>query len=156
MINCHTLSSITIFIHFLFHFSLQINNAELLVKSKNTNGFSRAVESAKFAREVETNNLVFETSDGKIERLYPADSESLHVLNIKRGILSTLQLGEKNAEEIDVNGRCKAVITEEDGMIVKTKDLSECSERTHSEIGFHTASFENKEMVRIYHTSFLS
>ena len=129
---------------------LQINNAELLVKSKNTNGFSRAAESAKFAREIEANNIAFETSNGKIERLYPCGGESTHILNIKRGILSTLQLGEKNAEEIDVNGRCKVTLTEENGMIVKAKDLSECSERTHSELGLQTASFENKEMVCFY------
>ena len=117
------------------------------MKSKNTKGFSIAAESTKFAREIEANNLLFETSSGKIEKLYPANGESLHILNIKRGILSTLQLEEKNTEEIDVNGRCKVSITEENGMIVKAKDLSECSGRTHNEIGFHTASFENKEMV---------
>lgn len=126
---------------------LQINNAELLVKSKNTNGFSRAAESAKFAREIEANNVVFKTSSGKIERLYPSSAEPTHILNIKRGILSTLQLEEKNAEEIDVNGRCKVSISEDNGKIIKAKDLSECADRTHNEIGFHTASFENKEMV---------
>ena len=131
-------------------FMLQINNAELLVKSKNTNGFSRAAESAKFAREIEANNVLFKTSNGKIERLYPSSAESTHTLNIKRGILSTLQLEEKNSEEIDVNGRCKVSISEDSGMIIKTKDLSECADRTHNEIGFHTASFENKEMVSNY------
>ena len=129
----------------------QIIHAELLVKSKNTNGFSRAAESAKFAKEIEANTIVFKTSNGRIERIFPSAFESAHILNVKRGIISTLQLGgEENAEEVDVNGRCKVSITKENGMIVKSKNLSECSERTHSELGFQTASFEKKEAVCLH------
>ena len=117
--------------------------------SKKSGKFALAPESAKFARELEANNLAFETSNGKIERLFPSNAESTHTLNIKRGVLSTLQLGEKNTEEVDVNGRCKVSLTNENGMMIKTKNLSECSQRSHNELGFQTATLENKEMVGV-------
>eukprot|EP00794_Sanderia_malayensis_P008123 gene8123-8993_t len=128
-------------------FSMQINNAELLVKSKNSQAFTRAAESAKFARELEARTILFQTSGGKINKLFPRAGEPLHVLNIKRGILSTMQLGKTTTEEeVDVNGRCKVSVIEQGDMLIKSKNLSECSERAHNELGIQTSTLENNQL----------
>ena len=103
----------------------------------------------KFARELQARDLIFQTSKGRINKLFPAAGEALHVLNIKRGILSTLQLQTDVAEEVDVNGKCKVEFSEKDGVIIKKKDLSECSERSLNEIGLQAANFADNKMVHL-------
>jgi len=126
-------------------YSMQINNPELFVKGKNQE-FQIAPESRKFSRELQAQELIFTTSKGRINKLFPAETEALHVLNIKRGIISTLQLQTDATEEIDVNGKCKVEFSNKDGVIVKTKDLSDCSDRALNEIGLQTANFAHNKM----------
>lgn len=130
----------------LFHLA-QIHNPELLVKSKNQQQFQTAEESRKFSRELQAQDLVFQTSKGRISQLFPKPAEALHVLNIKRGILSTLQLQENAKEEVDVNGRCKVAVFEQEGVFYKSKNLSDCTERAHNELGIQTATFAHSSMV---------
>lgn len=125
---------------------MQIINAELFVKGKNQK-FQIAPESGRFARELIAQDISFQTSKGRIVKLFPGEHETVHILNIKRGILSTLQLQTDADEEIDVNGKCKVTYTEKHGVVVKTKDLSECSERAQNEIGLQTASFAHDKVV---------
>ena len=116
------------------------------MKGKNQE-FQIAPESRKFSRELQAQELIFTTSKGRINKLFPAETEALHVLNIKRGIISTLQLQTDATEEIDVNGKCKVEFSNKDGVIVKTKDLSDCSDRALNEIGLQTANFAHNKMV---------
>ena len=136
---------------------LQIIKPELLIKGKNQE-FKTLPESqpcrstthgrpCKFARELQARDLIFQTAKGKINKLYPDAGEALHVLNIKRGILSTLQLQTDVKEEVDVNGKCKVEFLRKDGVIVKKKDLTECSNRALNEIGLQTANFAHSKMV---------
>ena len=105
-------------------------------------------ESKKFKRELQAQDLTFQVSNGKITKLFPAPGEKIHVLNTKRGILSTLQLGNlKTTQETDVNGRCKVNVVEKDGEIIKYKKLSECSERALNEVGFQTTAFQRNDLV---------
>ena len=61
------------------------------------------------------------------------------------GILSTLQLDEKATTETDVNGDCATEITTTEGKIVKSKTLSDCTNRAVSDVGLESSSL-NKEM----------
>eukprot|EP00794_Sanderia_malayensis_P007911 gene7911-8766_t len=126
-------------------YRMQVNNPELLVKSKNQKNFQKAEESRKFSRELEAQDLVFQTSKGRLTQLFPAVGESTHVLNVKRGILSTLQLDRDAKVETDVNGRCKVNVFEQDGVVYKSKQLSDCTERAHNELGIQTATFAHSK-----------
>ncbi len=125
----------------------QINNPELLVKSKNQKHFQTAKESRRFSRELEAQDLIFQSSKGRITKLFPAVGESTNALNIKRGILSTLQLQRDATEEVDVNGRCKVNVFEKEGFLYKAKTLSDCSNRAHNELGIQTATFAHSKTV---------
>ena len=70
-----------------------------------------------------------------IKSLYPHADEPTEYLNIKRGILSALQLDVAATKETDVNGVCDVVVAKENGQVVKTKDLSKCEKRGVNEIG---------------------
>ena len=123
---------------------MQINEVELKAKSKTQSGFKTAKETKIFRRELQAQELAFKISNGEIVKLFPSLAETIHAVNIKRGILSTLQLGSlETTEEVDVNGRCKVTLIEKDGVIIKNKNLSECSERVLNEVGFQTTSFQN-------------
>ena len=51
------------------------------------------------------NYLLF-TAGNTISTLYTNKNELPNILNIKRGMLSTLQIDEAVTEEVDVNGKC--------------------------------------------------
>ena len=118
------------------------------MKSKNQE-FQIAPESAKYARGLQAQDLIFQTSKGRVTKLFPAAGEAVHVLNIKRGILSTLQLQIDAKEEVDVNGYCKVEVSQTDKIIIKKKDLSQCVKRAHNELGLQTATFAHSKMVRM-------
>ena len=88
-------------------------------------------------------NYLFLFVGNTISTLYTNKNELPNILNIKRGILSTLQLDEAATEEIDVNGKCTMKIENIDGTVVKTKKLSECSHRAQNEIGFQSSSIKS-------------
>ena len=66
-------------------------------------------------------NLWLLNAGNTISTLYTNKSELPNILNIKRGMLSTLQIDETATEEIDVNGKCAIEIENIDGKVVKTK-----------------------------------
>lgn len=85
---------------------------------------------------------LFTSLGNTIVQLQPRESETTEALNIKRGILSALQLDETKSDETDVNGACQYRITKNEGSIIKTKSLSDCSQRALNEIGIQAASFK--------------
>ena len=88
------------------------------------------------------NYLLF-TAGNTISTLYTNKNELPNILNVKRGMLSTLQIDETATEEIDVNGKCAIDIENIDGKVVKTKKLSGCSHRAQNEIGFQSSSIKS-------------
>ena len=70
------------------------------------------------------------------------------MLNIKRGILSTIQLDETATLESDVNGKCETKVVRNGRIIVKTKTLSECSDRAQDEIGIQSASIKTSSDLK--------
>ena len=71
----------------------QIDSTELWESQSEskTLGYTKSEKSPAFAVELEAHELVFSTTNGAITDLLPHAEESTRTLNIKRGILSTLQ-----------------------------------------------------------------
>lgn len=91
---------------------------------------------------------LYSTIGDKINTLVSHDMEQVDILNMKRGILSTLQV-DKDAElETDVNGLCKPEVTMEGDKIVKTKKLSECYKRAQNIYGIQSASFKTESSLK--------
>nr|XP_047909692.1 uncharacterized protein LOC106041217 isoform X1 [Anser cygnoides] len=86
-------------------------------------------------REVlEQHPLHFSFHDGKVLKLCPVRSEQTWALNIKRGILSVLQMSQPSTaravvEEMDVLGICPTRYQRKGPVLVKTRDLNLCSHR---------------------------
>lgn len=72
---------------------LQIDSTELWESQSQgkTLDYTKSEKSASFAVELEAHELVFGTRNGVITDLLPHAEEPTRILNIKRGILSTLQ-----------------------------------------------------------------
>lgn len=83
-----------------------------------------------------------------IHTLYADKDEQSHVLNIKRGILSSLQVDEKMTSETDINGVCDTEITVSGNQVVKSKQLSKCSNRAQNEIALQTSTFKTQSDLK--------
>ncbi|XP_009464350.1 PREDICTED: microsomal triglyceride transfer protein large subunit-like [Nipponia nippon] len=68
-------------------------------------------------------------SSGKVKAFYGDETESILVSNLKRGIVSLLQLQPHagTAVEEDVSGSCQVTYTVSNHSVTKTKDLLSCS-----------------------------
>merc|ERR1719402_1409362 len=98
-----------------------------------------AFDHFEFAGKLEKLPLSFAYHDGVVEEVCVAPAEDSKVLNIKRGIISTLQNSMKDLEkevtvsETDVLGVCDTHYTVASGWgaktITKTKDLLSCTKR---------------------------
>lgn len=85
----------------------------------------------------------------KIETLVAHNDEPTNILNIKRGILSTLQFDQDQTTEKDVNGICSSTINKEsENTFTETKKLHECQERAQNEYGVQAASFQTESAVK--------
>jgi hypothetical protein len=130
-------------------FVLEISEAKLLSKSATESAFKLAAESAKFQKEIMTNDLLFSLgASGEVETVHAHKEEPTHIVNIKRGILSQLQLDQNAQVETDVNGVCDVEVTESNGKIIKTKDLSKCSKRAVNEIGLQSGSVQTESGLK--------
>nr|XP_012555900.2 uncharacterized protein LOC100199505 [Hydra vulgaris] len=130
-------------------FYMKISKTELLQKSMSQDSFVKSADSENFKIALEKYDLVFSMSENQITKLFSNKDEPVYILNTKRGILSTIQLEESVSVESDVNGFCKTTITQEDGKIVKSKKLSDCSQRTIQEIGFHAATIKSESDLKV-------
>lgn len=93
---------------------------------------------ADLAAELTAHPLTFGYFDGKLQGVCPVKAEEEFALNVKKAIVSALQLSttsDEQVEEVDFSGRCKATYTNlrtsEDGTVFvrKTKDLLGCEDR---------------------------
>lgn len=80
-------------------------------------------------------------------------SESDVSLNIKRALISMLQLNDGPTEEYDVFGKCYtnyAVAKQDDGSLIvtKTRDLNACSHRERFVNGFITGVFNEESNIK--------
>jgi hypothetical protein len=123
-------------------FHMRLSQSKLSTKGMNEDAFKEGAESETLRNTLETNDLLFSMNGNTIVQLQPRESETTEALNIKRGILSALQLDETKSDETDVNGACQYRITKNEGSIIKTKSLSDCSQRALNEIGIQAASFK--------------
>ncbi|XP_068726618.1 uncharacterized protein [Montipora capricornis] len=110
-----------------------------------------------FAEELEARELVFRTDRGLITELLADPREPLNALNVKRGILSALQVQfvDRNVTlvEDDVVGKCKVRygiksrhLSGRPKVMYKTRNLTECSDRAQTDIGIHVHSYEEKPL----------
>ncbi|KAL9951489.1 hypothetical protein ACROYT_G044158 [Oculina patagonica] len=139
---------------------LKIDQVELWeAQSKNPGPleFQLSQGSTAFAEELEAQDLVFRTNVGRITDILAHPEEPSHVLNIKRGILSALQVqfvdDHATLEEDDVVGKCKVRyeiksrhLSRRPKVVYKTRNLTECSDRAQTDIGIHVHSYEEKPL----------
>ncbi|RWS27583.1 apolipophorin-like protein, partial [Leptotrombidium deliense] len=108
------------------------------------------------AKDLEREVLAFSFHSGKINHVYPSINERNDILNVKKSILSSLQMSEREIElqERDIIGDCKTVYLIKhngDGSIniVKRKKLDTCLNRIHT----NTMFFQNSILNRILEKS---
>lgn len=109
----------------------------------------------KFNNKLQLSKLVqFTLADDKIEPEICTSSDDSDVsLNIKRAIISLLQLNDASSDEIDIFGKCKTnydVKKQDDGsyVITKTRDLNSCSHRESFVNGFITGVFNENSNIK--------
>ena len=131
-------------------FVLEVSKAELTSKSASDDQFTKTpAENLKFKQEIEKFGLRFDLgANGEVESLVSHALEPTHILNMKRGIVSQLQLDVNGQVETDVNGICDMEIQNAVGKIIKTKDLSKCSKRAVNEIGLQSTSVQSESNMK--------
>ena len=114
--------------------------------------------SAEFGSALQQNDLRFAFLDGQVENISPNQEETAWVLNVKRGILSTLQNSmdaldtDKRVFEKDVIGNCPTEY-EASGKswsgtrkVKKTKDIIGCLNRAGPYSAFQGTSFTTESV----------
>jgi len=129
-------------------FTMEVSKAVLSSKNSEQKEFTPAAETKKFANEMEKFDLTFTMDGDNVQSLFPNNNEPTYTLNIKRGILSALQLDVAATKETDVNGICDVVVTKEKGQVVKSKDLSKCEKRGVNEIGIQSSSMQTESSLK--------
>lgn len=109
----------------------------------------------KFNNKLQLSKMVqFTLADDKLEPeicVSPDDSDVS--LNIKRALISLLQVNDQSGEEVDIFGKCKtnyAVKKQDDGSyaVTKKRDLNSCSHRESFVNGFITGVFNENSNVK--------
>lgn len=96
----------------------------------------------------------FTLADDKLEpEICAEDGETSVSLNIKRALISLLQLNDATTEEVDIFGKCPtnyAVTKGDDGSftVVKTRDLNACSHRESFVHGFINGVFDEQSNIK--------
>ncbi|KAJ7356147.1 hypothetical protein OS493_026530 [Desmophyllum pertusum] len=139
---------------------LKIDSVELWeAQSKNPGSLEYHISqgSTAFAGELQAQDLVFSTDGGRITGILAHPEDPTHVLNVKRGILSALQVQfvdeHATLEEDDVVGKCKVHyeiksrhLSRRPKIVYKTRNLTECTDRAKTDIGIHVHSYEEKPL----------
>lgn len=109
----------------------------------------------KFNNKLQLSKIVqFTLANDKLEPEICASPDDTDVsLNIKRALISLLQLDDASTEEVDIFGKCQtnyAVTKQDDGSIVvtKTRDLNSCSHRESFVNGFVTGIFNENSNIK--------
>jgi hypothetical protein len=128
--------------HSVCEFSLQLREVELT-------GIPNPKEMQDL---LQLNPLQFGSFDGKVLGVCPADNEEIWALNVKKSILSALQMTAKSVteesivKESDFSGLCDTSykpLTSDDSTITtieKTKTLNDCEKRRKNIRGFNSRS----------------
>merc|ERR1711881_241477 len=128
-------------------YEMEIVSSKLVSKSATDKDFTKEPkENHKFQHQMEANSILFSLGEnGGISSLHAHKKDPIHIVNIKRGILSTLQLQKDSMTETDINGDCAMTTsTDADGIITKSKDLTNCDKRGINEIGLQTSSIQSE------------
>lgn len=76
-----------------FYCNLQVKNVRIFEASPNgEKEFTPSPKQESFKRALEANHLVFTERRGRFVMVLPVKTEPVYITNIKRGILSALQL----------------------------------------------------------------
>ena len=112
----------------------------------------------QFKQAIESKPLRFAFIDGKIENICPSTDEQVWVLNIKRGILSTLQntmnslQGVSESLEADITGSCPVKYSVEENQstlkLKKNKNLIRCKDRTSTQSIFQGVGYETESEIQ--------
>lgn len=109
----------------------------------------------KFGSKLHFNEMVqFTLANDRIEPEVCTNADESDVsLNIKRAIISFLQVNDAVGEETDIFGKCStnyATTKNDDGsfVIVKTRDLNACSHRESFATGFVNGVFNDNSQVK--------
>lgn len=126
-------------IHAISTCELQLTLSEVRLSHlspQNANEKTRSPVAAAFAHALEAKSLRFAFNGGKVEHICSGtDTDEPWVLNIKRGIISSLQntmadlVHDTVVRETDVLGACDTAYKVTEGGIIKTKDLLGCTNR---------------------------
>ncbi|XP_022101695.1 uncharacterized protein LOC110985170 [Acanthaster planci] len=117
---------------------------------KNTDR-QRLTNNREFSQAMSEHELVLRMDNGRLVEMYAHEDEPIHILNIKRGIVSTLQHDLREEEivsETTVNGNCTAKRTVTDrsklGRMQKlsiSTDLNNCSRPQQRAVTMSPTSF---------------
>lgn len=121
-------------------FLMTLSGTEILSKNMNEAGFKKLGDSDAFAQSLQKNHVLFTMKGKQITSVQSLKGETTEALNIKKGVLSAFQLNEQATLETDINGECETSVTKENGVVIKSKSLTDCSKRARSEIGIQSAS----------------
>lgn len=127
-------------------YGLDLNDVTLIGPDKGKTKFNPKLQLTKIVQ--------FTLSDDTLEPEICASPDDSDIsLNIKRAVISLLQLNEANSEEVDVFGKCQtkyAVTKNDDGsfVVTKTRDLNTCSHRESFVNGFITGVFNENSNVK--------
>ncbi|XP_023229314.1 uncharacterized protein LOC111629660 [Centruroides sculpturatus] len=124
---------------------------------RNPNDRRPTQNNREFADKLQRYDLRFSFQDGIIENICATEDEEPWVLNIKKGILSTLQNSMDNLEitqtvtETDVAGKCTSEYTSLGRnwrnvyTVRKTKDLLSCTERSNVQTALQGSSYTEQQ-----------
>lgn len=127
-------------------YGLEVQEVNLFGPDKSKSKFNNKLQLAK--------TVQFTLSDDKLDSEICASPDDSDVsLNIKRALISLLQLNEQGSvEEVDVFGKCHTnyvVVKKDDGFVVtKTRDLNTCSYRETFVNGFITGVFNENSNIK--------
>jgi len=116
---------------------LKLKNVKL-EESEPQNKFARypLPKSSDLIEAIQERALRFSYQDGQVEHICSDNEEQTWILNIKRGILSTIQntmqtfSKPQSLQETDINGNCFTKYESKDQSVIKKiKDLKRCSNR---------------------------
>ncbi|XP_031633758.1 apolipophorins-like [Contarinia nasturtii] len=127
-------------------YGLDLHDVTLIGPDKGKTKFNSKLQLSKIVQ--------FTLSDDKLESEICASPDDSDVsLNIKRALISLLQLNDGAAEEVDIFGKCQtnyAVTKNDDGsyVVTKTRDLNECSHRENFVSGIITGVFNENSNIK--------
>lgn len=127
------------------HYGLEVQDVTLIAPDKAKTKFNNKLQLGK--------TVQFTLSGDKLDSEICASPDDSDIsLNIKRALISFLQLNEGSVEEVDIFGKCHTnyVVTKKDEgyTVTKTRNLNTCSHRETFVNGFITGVFNENSNVK--------